>query len=290
MKIIHLTVILALLAPAAFGAEIWVYEDADFRGDNQVFTSPVANLKSQGWNDKISSVRIESGVWEFCHDSNFRNCGRFEATSISNLGDYRWNDTISSLRPITTTQVTIADSGDWTNISRAKAETLATRLYIAILDRGPDDAGMRTTADDILSGRIEERIESMLASREFAERMGRLSAERHLEQIYDGLLRREPDRHAEGYLPRLRDGRHLDVILGIMRSKEFDNKLDEMTERSLARGDVGQGTKPAQISRPVMDVELGGRGTLTLRPGDVRGLDQAIIILGPGGRATPSAS
>ena len=58
------------------------------------------DLRSIGWNDKISSLRIGSGIWELCREIDFRDCQTFRADERE-LGRLRgWNDAISSLRRV----------------------------------------------------------------------------------------------------------------------------------------------------------------------------------------------
>src|SRR5688572_25639293 len=95
-----LPVLLAIaLIPAAIqAATITVWADYDFRGDSDVFDTTVSALDSAGWNDRISSLRVDSGRWEICRDNDFRNCRTLgPGEEISRLD---WNDSISSIRPV----------------------------------------------------------------------------------------------------------------------------------------------------------------------------------------------
>ena len=88
---------LALLAsPAA--AEITLYEHFDYRGASRSFRDRVPDLRRDGWNDKVSSFRIDEGTWELCRDVDFRDCRTFrdDESELSRS----WNDAISSLRRV----------------------------------------------------------------------------------------------------------------------------------------------------------------------------------------------
>lgn len=79
---------------------ITVYEDAGFRGRSLTFRDEIRDLRNTGLNDRISSIRIQGGVWEACSDAYFRGeCRRFSA-DVVNLQSIRFNDRISSLRRI----------------------------------------------------------------------------------------------------------------------------------------------------------------------------------------------
>ena len=76
----------AIAAPlSASAAEIVVYADAFYSGGDRRYTDSIANLSDDRFNDRISSIRVERGVWTVCTDRNFR--GRCETVNgdISNL-------------------------------------------------------------------------------------------------------------------------------------------------------------------------------------------------------------
>lgn len=76
-----------------------VFEDTDFRGDHHEFNGAIPNMTQSGFNDTISSFRLE-GRWQVCEDVNFAgNCEVFRFDE-ENLVPSGWNDRISSMRPI----------------------------------------------------------------------------------------------------------------------------------------------------------------------------------------------
>jgi hypothetical protein len=88
------------LAATAAGAQITVYQDFNYRGASRSFDREARDLRSLEWNDKISSLRIGSGVWELCREIEFRDCQTFRSDEPE-LGRLRgWNDAISSLRRV----------------------------------------------------------------------------------------------------------------------------------------------------------------------------------------------
>lgn len=95
-----LLVAVAALAASAAQAQITVYDQVDYGGDSRTFDREVRDLRSAGWNDRTSSVRLASGVWELCRDVDFRDC----RTVRSDESDLRrwsgWNDAVTSLRPV----------------------------------------------------------------------------------------------------------------------------------------------------------------------------------------------
>lgn len=80
-------------------AAVELFEHADY-GGRSMTSSGSPNLSRQGFNDRVSSIVIRSGRWEFCVDADYRGrCTRLGPGSYGNLNDMGLNDAISSLRP-----------------------------------------------------------------------------------------------------------------------------------------------------------------------------------------------
>src|SRR5687767_7394007 len=81
------------------GAGITVFADANFRGTAQTFQYDMADLRSTGLDNRISSIRIGPGEqWEVCEDSNYRGRCIVVSGQESDLGRNNWNNRISSIR------------------------------------------------------------------------------------------------------------------------------------------------------------------------------------------------
>lgn len=92
---------LVLVSGAAAAQRIVLFEDDYFRGQQLVIEEAQSDLRGWRWNDKASSLRVESGEWEICRDSGFRGCVRVGEGAIPRLGEgLRMNDEISSVRPV----------------------------------------------------------------------------------------------------------------------------------------------------------------------------------------------
>lgn len=80
-------------------AAVELFEHADY-GGRSIGSSGSPNLTRQGFNDRVSSIVIRSGRWEFCADADYRGrCTTLGPGSYGNLADMGLNDEISSLRP-----------------------------------------------------------------------------------------------------------------------------------------------------------------------------------------------
>lgn len=78
---------------------ITIYRDADYRGASFRLEDEVTNLGRTGFNDTISSMRIQ-GEWEACTDAYFRGQCQIFRDDVRNLSGTGMNDRISSLRPV----------------------------------------------------------------------------------------------------------------------------------------------------------------------------------------------
>lgn len=87
-----------LLLSQAHAASVKVYEHSDYKGNVQTYSASMADLGRSGFARNISSIRVDSGRWEFCDRPDFRgNCFRMgRGDSRDNLGD--WNDRIQSVK------------------------------------------------------------------------------------------------------------------------------------------------------------------------------------------------
>ena len=62
---------LAIAAQAVQAAQITFYEGENFRGRAYTTKSAVANLTRYGFNDRASSVVVDSGNWVVCEDAAY---------------------------------------------------------------------------------------------------------------------------------------------------------------------------------------------------------------------------
>lgn len=105
--------LLASAAAASASAQITFYEGEGFRGQAFTTTEAVRNFKQVGFNDRASSVVVDSGRWEVCVDSEFRgNCVLLRQGSYTSLKGMGLDDALSSARPSTSQRVGLAEAPD----------------------------------------------------------------------------------------------------------------------------------------------------------------------------------
>lgn len=80
---------------------ITLYEGEGFRGDAFTAKDTISDLQPTGFNDRASSVIVNSGTWQACEDSGFRGrCITLEPGTYPTLGGFGMIDRISSIRPL----------------------------------------------------------------------------------------------------------------------------------------------------------------------------------------------
>src|SRR6476660_5428174 len=95
-------------------AEVIVYRDVRFNGGSSHFESSVRNLRDEGWNDRISSLRVQFGP----RDGDFRD------RRDDRRGDRR------------------DDRRDDRRMTGDEADRIVRRAYQDLLHRDPDDGGL----------------------------------------------------------------------------------------------------------------------------------------------------
>lgn len=110
--------------------------------------------------------------------------------------------------------------------SEAEATVISSRLYRALLGREADPGGLAGTVQDVKAGRLRQRVEQMVASREFGTETNTKEAPAILEQFYKGLLGRSVDTEAANTkLRAIQEKRYTDEVMAIIQSSEFKSQL-----------------------------------------------------------------
>ena len=93
------------------GARATLYEGPNLSGRAYTLNDAMTNLATAGFNDRASSLRVESGYWIFCSDSDFRGeCRTFGPGEYASLPGL--NNAISSGRRISN-DYPYGDKPDW---------------------------------------------------------------------------------------------------------------------------------------------------------------------------------
>jgi hypothetical protein len=180
-------------------AEVTIYQSDDFGGRSTRFTSDVYNLQQQGWNDRLSSIRVG---------------GRFAGGS--GWGGPGWSGGARDVRSV------------------READQIIERAYRDILRRDPDPEGRRLYRNRLLNdGWSEQQLRQVLRTSderqdrvaETRARISRARAEMIVREAYVSVLNREPDPASSAYVDRvINDGwSQQDVARALRDSDEFRN-------------------------------------------------------------------
>jgi len=173
-------------------AEVTVFKDVRFEGRSSRFDRDISDLRREGWNDLISSLRVRSASEGF--GSNRPGRPSFGRPSED-------------------------------------PERIVRRAYQDVLEREPDSAGMRMYRSRIIDdGWTESQVRDALRnSPEYREKttMTYAKAQEIVRRAYLSTLRREPDAQgSQGYINKvLRDHwSQQDVERELRKSPEYRNK------------------------------------------------------------------
>jgi hypothetical protein len=148
--------------------EIVVYKDGQFRGASRRFTSSISNLGTTGWNDRISSFRVEErnynsgnwgggyggGGWGGGHGGGGWGGGYGGAYGGGSYGGWGSGN---------------ASGSRWTY---QQAQQIVNRAYRATLNRNPDPSGANFWTNEVMKKNMTQaQLEAQLRnSDEYRER------------------------------------------------------------------------------------------------------------------------
>jgi uncharacterized protein YcfJ len=97
----HALTATGLMIATQAGAQVSFYEHEGFQGRSFTTAKQVGNFQQFGFNDRASSVVVQSSRWEVCEDAGFRgNCVVLRPGRYSSLAAMGLNDRVSSVRSI----------------------------------------------------------------------------------------------------------------------------------------------------------------------------------------------
>ena len=171
-------------------ATVQVFQDSKFEGRSSRFDDDVKDLHREGWNDLISSIRVEGSR----HHGGGGYGGGYGGGSGGGYGN---------------------------------PEQIVRRAYQDVLHRDPDDTGMRVYRSHIIDdGWTESQVRDALRkSPEYREQntMTYAKAQEVVRQAYLNILRREPDPGARNYVTKVMNDKwtQQDVERELRKSPEY---------------------------------------------------------------------
>jgi hypothetical protein len=114
-------------------ATLTVFRDPGLRGQSKVIDSDISDLRRMGFNDRISSYRVDTG----------RGFDR----GIESRGDRdRGNGNVRAREQSNRSRWTVTE-----------AQALVRRSYRSVLDRDPDPSGLRSWTDQVINNDWTQR-------------------------------------------------------------------------------------------------------------------------------------
>jgi len=111
--------------------------------------------------------------------------------------------------------------------TRAEAELIVRSLYRAVFARDPDDASFNAAVVEVQRGNLLQQVQSMVRSPEFFQKNRDLPRTDLLDRFYQGLLNRPVDSGGiRTYLPEVQRGNFSQVLLRMIQSGEFEQRLE----------------------------------------------------------------
>jgi peptidase inhibitor family I36 len=149
-------------------AEVFIFKDVRFQGRSSRFENDIRNLKRDGWDDAISSVRVRPAGGGF---------GRYRGEDPERIVRRAYQDVLgrepdaSGMRTYRThiidegwTEAQVRDdlrnSAEYrekTTMTYPKAQEIVRRAYLAVLKREPDPQGSRGYVERVMRERWSQQ-------------------------------------------------------------------------------------------------------------------------------------
>jgi len=126
-------------------SEVEIFQNPSFRGNGRTINSDVSDLRRMGFNDRISSYRVDQG-------------GRYYGNNRNNDRNYpndrdrdRYRDRDGDNR------VGTGGVNSGYRVNYRDAQAMVTRAYRSVLGRDPDEQGMRSWTQQVMQNNWTQR-------------------------------------------------------------------------------------------------------------------------------------
>lgn len=241
-----------------FGAaEVTIFQDARFAGRWARLEGDVRDLRREGWNDRLSSVRVGNGNWRDLAEYGGRYGDRQNGSGLGRIETAPWRDDRAGQRDGSgynprdnrgdnsgyNPRDNRGDSGVNRNPNEGRpgaanggrsvetADVIVRRVYQEILLRDADPQGLSLFRDHINNDRWSEQDvrSALLQSPEYRQRTAatpQVNAEQLVARAYRSVLGREPDPASRVYVDKVLRERwtEADVTRALKNSPEYRSK------------------------------------------------------------------
>lgn len=214
--------------------EVTIFQDARYRGRWSRLEGDVRNLRSEGWNDRVSSISVDRDWGRRRNYERGNGVGRIETREWRrddrNDRDDRRDDRIDRRGDRRDDRAERRDDRNDRRLTSAEADRIIRAAYREILDRDPDTAGLNLYRDRMLSESWTEAQvrEALRTSPEYRTRnqMTQQKAGQIVAEAYRAVLNREPDPGSRGYVEKVlrEQWTQADVERELRKSDEYRNR------------------------------------------------------------------
>lgn len=225
--------------------EVTIFQDVRYAGRWTRLEGDVRDLRREGWNDRLSSVRVSTGDWRDLAEYGGRYGDRRNGSAMGRIETSPWRDDGYDQRDgfrynptdrrngAGAGQYDPQDRGGATSSGRAVETTDVTvrRLYQEVLRREADPQGLTLYRNHMSKDRWSEQDvrNAMLKSPEYLQRTTvtpQKAAEQLVARAYRSVLAREPDPASRVYVDKvLREHwTEADVSRELRNSPEYRSK------------------------------------------------------------------
>ena len=141
-------------------ADVEVFQNPNFRGQGRVISNDVADLRRMGFNDRISSYRVDQN-------------GRYYGNNRNNGNNGNRNDRYYPYDRRTEVGTGGVNSNNG-RVNYRDAQAMVTRAFRSVLGRDPDEQGMRNWTQQVMQNNWTQRDldNQMRQSQEYRETQG----------------------------------------------------------------------------------------------------------------------
>jgi hypothetical protein len=154
-----LALALLFFGATSYAAELTLFSNDGFRGEQFRANDTIVNLANSGFNDRAQSAVIRDGVWQLCDDAYFRGrCVTLQPGRYASLREMGLDNSVSSAREVSDWGPAPDRGGHWGGGVRV------------ILYSNPDFHGDRYVIDqnylrDLANTGFNDRAQSMRVER-----------------------------------------------------------------------------------------------------------------------------
>ena len=211
--------------------EVTLFQDARYRGRWSRLEGDVRNLRSEGWNDRVSSISVDRDWGRRRHYERGIGVGRIETREWRRDDrDDRIDDRSDRRDDRRDDRTDRRDDRNDRRLTGADADRIIRAAYREILERDPDTAGFSLYRNRMMNeGWSESQVRDALrTSPEYGtkNRMTQQKAEQIVAAAYRSVLNRQPDSGSRGYVEKVfRDKwTQADVERELRKSDEYRNR------------------------------------------------------------------